>query len=374
MEDPPEEKPPEEGFPLGSKVPIVTAEVIIDKNLTFDEASRCLNTLGKDESGVRYAYLMLSAFDQKLTNIEVILNFKHLLFVDVSGNYLNTDSLQVLSQMPFVIYIKAQRNRIESACLNPMPYLQVLILSRNRITETCDINQPMLQCLDLNYNLIFTPQFDKERLECIKQIEMRGNSMFDLSGTFPDNLENLYLAENHITIFIENDMAKLTNLKILHLRDNQIRKLNGFTRDMVNLTYLNLRKNQINKIRQFRKLACLPALETLIYSENPVAGELKPPGGGGEDDEGGEEVEGEGGAVEDPTRVPVLVLLPNLKRINKLPVGFEEKEEAFETKDKKYEEIMNEESSEDEVEPPTTTDFTTDYNTTTADLEDYDDV
>ena len=64
---------------------------------------------------------------RKLTNIAIVLNFKHLLFVDVSGNFLTLDSLQVLSQMPYVIYIKAQRNRIESAALDPMPYLQVIL-------------------------------------------------------------------------------------------------------------------------------------------------------------------------------------------------------------------------------------------------------
>ncbi|GJQ73355.1 hypothetical protein Trydic_g14713, partial [Trypoxylus dichotomus] len=99
-------------------------DTVLERILTFEEASKCLNTLGKDESAVRYAYLMISPIDRKLTDISMILNFKHLLFIDVSGNILTLDRLQVLSEMPYVLYIRAQRNMIESAGLNPMPYLQ----------------------------------------------------------------------------------------------------------------------------------------------------------------------------------------------------------------------------------------------------------
>ncbi|KAK9681323.1 hypothetical protein QE152_g38397 [Popillia japonica] len=333
-------------------------QVVTEKVLTFEEASKCLNTLGKDESAVRYAYLMISPLDRKLTNIAMILNFKHLLFIDVSGNFLTLDGLQVLSEMPYVLYIKAQRNMIESAALNPMPYLQVLSLSRNCITETCDINQPMMQCLDLNYNQIYTAQFDVARTEALKQLEMRGNQLFDISGSFPLGLENLYLAENKIARFCENDLGRLVNLKILHLRDNQIRKLNGFSENLVNLKYINLRQNKITqirklngfsenlvnlkyinlrqnkitKVRQFRKLDKLPSLETLVVLQNPVSGgdtrdaEI-------EEDEDAEIDEEE--RLEDMIRVPILILLPNLKRINKVAVTHEEREEAYETKEER---------------------------------------
>ncbi|KAF2892785.1 hypothetical protein ILUMI_13387, partial [Ignelater luminosus] len=139
-----------EGFlqePMGE---LLKETIIIEKNLTFEEASRCLNTLGKDESGMRYAYLMITATDRKLTNISTILNFKHVLFVDVSGNFLNLESLQVLVDMPYMILLKAERNRVESAALLVMPFLQVLCLNKNQILETCDINQPMLEYLELN--------------------------------------------------------------------------------------------------------------------------------------------------------------------------------------------------------------------------------
>lgn len=81
--------------------------------------------------------------------------------------------------------------------------------------------------------------------------------------------------ENKITKINPVDISKLVNLKFLHLRDNQIRKLNGFSSALENLKYLNLRQNKINKFRQFVKLKCLPNLETLIVSGNPVAGKCR---------------------------------------------------------------------------------------------------
>lgn len=119
------------------------AKVIEEKILSFDEASRCLSVLGKDESGSRYAYLMITVTDRyhkteksflcggknsflrKLTNVRTILNFKHVLFVDVAGNFLDLDALQVLTELPYLILLKADRNITESAALNPAPFLQV---------------------------------------------------------------------------------------------------------------------------------------------------------------------------------------------------------------------------------------------------------
>ncbi|KAJ8941317.1 hypothetical protein NQ318_017857 [Aromia moschata] len=369
-----EEKPlAGEGVTVPPTPHFVIDVVIKERKLTFEEASQCLNTLGKDESGVRYAYLMITAREKKLTDVSTILNFKHVLFLDLGGNHLDLNALQVLSGMAFLIYLKAERNRVESAALDPMHYLQVLILSMNQITETCDINQPLLENLELAENLIYTVQFDAERLANLKFLNLKANHLIDLSGTFPPCLERLYVAQNDI-IKLNMDCYNLRNLRILHLRDNNIRKLNGFTEELEHLTYLNVRGNKIHKVRQFRKLACLPRLDTLILLENPLYGlpeaqqdEEAPKG---EEDEEAAEDEEEAEGEEEPTpvdkmRLPLLVLLPRLKRINKEPVRFEEKEAAEAAKKKIEEDIYAEESSEEETEMPTTTDFTTDYTTET---------
>ncbi|CAH0553051.1 unnamed protein product [Brassicogethes aeneus] len=351
-----------------SPVTFLPEVVIKEKKLTFEEASKCLGVLGKDESGIRYAYLMINVSGKKLTDVSVILNFKHILFLDVSINYLTLESLQVLVDMPFVILIKAANNKIESAALGMMPYLQVLVLSKNQITETCDINQPLLDTLDLNHNLICTAQFDVERLEGLKILELRGNHLLDFAGNYPLKLEKLYMANNKITKINIDDLSKLKSLEVLHLRNNFIRKLDGFKTQSLNyLNYLNLRNNHINKMRQFRKLQYLKHLNTLIILGNPVwgedeliKGEDKRGGGGGDDDDEDEAMGEEDEKVKiDPRRIALLVLLPELKRINKEFVTIDEQELALKVKKEKYEEIMDEENKGNATVAMDTSDYNT---------------
>ncbi|CAG9766660.1 unnamed protein product [Ceutorhynchus assimilis] len=354
---------------------IVTFDAVVEeKSLSYEEACRCLGLLGKDESGVRYAYLSIKAVDRKLTEVSTILNFKHVLFLDLSGNLLNLEALQVLAQMPFLLWLTANRNRVESGALQEMPYLQVLCLSANKIEETCDIAQPMLEKLELEYNQIFTVQFAGDKLPNLKTLDLKGNHLMDLSGTYPKSLEHLYLAKNKITKL--QDLAltpNFSNLTVLFLRDNKIRKLNGFTKYLTKLTYLNLRGNSITKMRQFRKLDCLPNLETLIYTENPVDKKKGEERRGEDDDEDLEEEFGEDGPIKkqdpwDPVRIGVLVLLPKLKRINKIPVSLEERDEAVFIKDIKITQIMLEDSSDEETEPPTTTTYSSEADVTETEL------
>ncbi|XP_031330723.1 leucine-rich repeat-containing protein 23-like [Photinus pyralis] len=131
-------------------------------------------------------------------------------------------------------------------------------------------------------NQIYLSQFESDRLEQLKQLELRGNFLTDLSGSYPASLEALYLAENRIKELTLSS-ADFRRLAVLHLRENYVRKLDGLGRaDLPSLRYLNLRKNKITKFRQFRKLARLPKLETLIVLGNPFYGEEEKPG---EDDE-----------------------------------------------------------------------------------------
>ncbi|CAG9863471.1 unnamed protein product [Phyllotreta striolata] len=340
----------------------ILEELIEERKLTLDEASKGLSTLGKDESGVRYAYLMLTAADMMLTDISVITNYNHLLFVDVRGNLLNLDALQVLADIPFLLFIRAERNRLESAALKPMPYLQVLILNSNAIIETGEIHQRMLHTLELSENQIFTAQFVPDQLESLKELSMAGNHLLDTSGTFPANVEKLYLCRNKIAK-INTNFALLPKLQVLHLRGNNIRKLSGFSPLSENLTYLNLRNNKITKMREFRKLGCLPNLDTLIMSENPVCEQqLKQTAMKGESDRGlttdsdEDEMSGEGDDAPpiDIVRVRLLAMLPDLKRINKEQVGAEERLYAETNKQALLDDVFVDESSEEETEFVTT--------------------
>lgn len=94
--------------------------------LTYSEASECLHNLGKCAvAQCEYAYLSMDVSDKGLTDVSVIPFFKHVRYVNVSGNRLTSEALHVLETMPYLQMLRADRNRLVSAELKPMPYLQV---------------------------------------------------------------------------------------------------------------------------------------------------------------------------------------------------------------------------------------------------------
>nr|XP_033334786.1 leucine-rich repeat-containing protein 23-like [Megalopta genalis] len=281
----------------------------VSRILSFAEAGECLHTLGKCDSGLGYAYLGLNVSNKSLTDIQVILRFRYVLFVDVSGNRLTAEALCVLTKMTYLLMIQADNNRISSAEMEQMPYLQVLTLNKNQLKSTTGISHTLLEILELNHNNIEEVTLNPYDLKNLKTLELRGNILTTTNGIFFPGLICLYLAENQIEKLEGLDI--LVNLKILHLRSNKLSNLDGFDSRCTKLNYLNLRNNEITKISELQKLSCLSALEILIIFENPAIHFR-------EEDE------------ENMYRQIVLAMLPNLVRIDKDPVLYEEKGEARE--------------------------------------------
>ncbi|XP_015440433.1 PREDICTED: leucine-rich repeat-containing protein 23-like [Dufourea novaeangliae] len=277
--------------------------------LTLSEAAECLHTLGKCDSGLGYAYLGLNASNKSLTDIGIILCFKYVLYVDVSGNRLTADALRVLAKMTYLLMIQADRNKVLSAEMVSMPYLQVLTLNKNKLKSTSGISHKLLECLELNHNNIEEVTLNPYDLENLKVLELRGNILTTTNGIFFPGLIRLYLAENQIEKL--EGLEILINLKILHLRSNKLSNMEGFDSRCAKLDYLNLRNNEIAKISELEKLSCLPSLETLVILENPAI----------TDREGDEE---------STYRQIILAMLPNLTRIDKDSVLYEEKRDARE--------------------------------------------
>ncbi|KAF0760340.1 leucine-rich repeat-containing protein 23-like [Aphis craccivora] len=118
--------------------------------LTAVEARKCLNRIGQVGSGLIYAFVQIDIDHRSLTNIEEIINFKYLSFINVSHNNLNLDALDVLRELEYVVVVRADHNNVDSLCLSPMPYLQVLTLNSNRVSSLSGLKQPSLECLELN--------------------------------------------------------------------------------------------------------------------------------------------------------------------------------------------------------------------------------
>lgn len=171
------------------------------------------------------------------------------------------------------------------------------------------ISHPLLECLELNGNSIKEVTLNPYELENLRTLELRGNMLVTTNGIFFPALICLYLAENQIEKL--ECLEILVNLKILHIRSNNLSNLDGFDSRCGKLKYLNIRNNKIIKLSELEKLKCLPALETLIILENPALGDTEI-------------------AEESTYRHIVLAMLPNLIRLDKDPVLYHEKKEAKE--------------------------------------------
>ncbi|XP_045781586.1 leucine-rich repeat-containing protein 23-like [Maniola jurtina] len=300
-----------------------------ERRLNRSEVSVRLSLLGKTAEGDGYTYLKASCTGMNLTNISAIKSFQHLQFVDVSNNSLDLESLQEVTELPFLILIHADKNLLNSAALKKMKYMQVMIMNNNSITSVHDVYQPELCTLEVGYNKIKKIQFDY-KMPNIKCLDFRYNLVQDISDFDFPNLDSLYLAGNKITTLV--GIERLVNLRILHVRNNPIKLLYGFHPGLKKLQYLNLRNCRVASLRQVKKLRVLPALETLILKGCPYMG------GTGEEDQdaAGEEEDTE-------LRVEILAALPRLKRLNKGVFTPEERAEAKELLKQWIEEGENDE-------------------------------
>ncbi|NWI43209.1 LRC23 protein, partial [Picathartes gymnocephalus] len=235
-----------------------------------------------------------------LTDISLLERFIHLRYVDLSKNKLK--DLAPLSSLTQLLWLKVDGNLLTSASMQELPYLQVISFDRNCITDLEGIAHPLLANLSLKENKIQTVLgLSHDQLFSLQVLELRGNKIETTAGLGVSKLKKLYLAKN--TICSLEGLEEFEQLETLHLRDNKLEALNGFSDRMKCLQYLNLRSNGIRSFREAEKLQVLPMLQALVLMDNPCA--------------------------EEPDyRLEVLSRLPQLQRLDKESIEEEEREEA----------------------------------------------
>ncbi|XP_002712890.3 leucine-rich repeat-containing protein 23 [Oryctolagus cuniculus] len=229
-----------------------------------------LSLLCKTGSGLAHAYVKLEVKERDLTDISLLRSYIHLRYVDISENHL-TD-LSPLNYLTHLLWLKADSNQLRSVQLNELPYLQIASFAYNQIIDTEGIAHPRLRSLDLKGNRIqMVTGLDPQKLNSLHTLELRGNQLKSTLGINLPKLKNLYLAQNMLKKV--EGLENLTNLTTLHLRDNQIETLSGFSKEMKSLQYLNLRGNMVTDLTELAKLRDLPKLRALVLLDNPCADE-----------------------------------------------------------------------------------------------------
>ncbi len=245
-------------------------EPIPPKLLTQEDINEGISLLCKIGTGLAHAFVRLDIRDRELTDISLLNTFHHLRYIDMSVN--SVKDISGLNNLTHLLTLKAEKNLLRSAALDELPYLQQANFAHNRIKTTEGIYHPLLETLSLSWNSIkAVTGLEPERLTMLHTLELRSNVLTSTKGLVIPTLKNLYLAQNKIKTL--EDLDKLENLQLLHMRDNQVDSLDGFSEKMRSLQYINLRANQITNRKELLKLKVLPILRALILVECPISDE-----------------------------------------------------------------------------------------------------
>ncbi|XP_029437570.1 leucine-rich repeat-containing protein 23 [Rhinatrema bivittatum] len=240
-------------------------EPLLPMPLTEEIMKEGLSLLCKTGNGLAHAYVKLEAKDRELTDISILSTYIHLRYVNISQNYLQ--DLSPLNSLTHLLWLKADQNRLVNAYMEDLPYLQIASFSLNRINDPGGIGHPRLESLNLSGNEIATVSgMEFRKLENLHTLELRANKLQSTAGILLPNLRNLYLAQNSITKL--EGLEGLIQLRTLHLRDNQLESLDGFSESMKSLQYLNIRGNKIESLVEMQKLSCLKSLRALALLDN----------------------------------------------------------------------------------------------------------
>ncbi|KAI8612788.1 hypothetical protein BC830DRAFT_1135150 [Chytriomyces sp. MP71] len=272
--------------------------------LTTEAVGQHISLLARTGNGLSHAYTRLEIHGKPIENIDVLENYLHLRYIDLSENAIvDIGSLQSLE---YLLSIDFHANKIKKipAGLDKRKYLQQANFAKNLLESIEVQNWPMLAWINLNENKL--PELKLAEFGELLHLEARNNKITTTKGINARKLEKLYLAGNHLTGI---DLDDKPNLQILHLRDNKITSLDGFNETQKSLTYLNLRNNLIETLEEIGKLSTLPNLKALNLTDNPVT---KLPN----------------------YRIETIYRIKTLEKLDKEPITEEEKEEAEQLKPK----------------------------------------
>ncbi|CAI5647653.1 leucine-rich repeat-containing protein 23 isoform X2 [Oreochromis niloticus] len=276
------------------------------QHLTQEIISQGLSLLCRTGNGLAHAFVKLNLQKRGLDDIAAINSYIHIRFLDLSNNHLA--DLSPLSSLTQLLWLKVDNNAV--MCFKEQPfaqltYLQWLSIAMNQLTDVDGLVGPALESLNLTGNRIQRLNgFQYGSFANLVTLELRGNHLETTDGINLPHLQQLYLAQNAIKRL--EGLEKLERLTTLHLRDNQLESLDGLSPSMKCLQYLNARGNAIIDENALRYIGFLSqSLRVLVLSGNPVA----------ENSE---------------YRINVLILVPQLERLDKNPVFPEDRAEAWE--------------------------------------------
>eukprot|EP00927_Polykrikos_kofoidii_P025669 TRINITY_DN23029_c0_g1_i1.p1 TRINITY_DN23029_c0_g1~~TRINITY_DN23029_c0_g1_i1.p1 ORF type:complete len:1171 (-),score=203.23 TRINITY_DN23029_c0_g1_i1:29-3394(-) len=245
-------------------------------NLCEDPVCLEVETLYERLSNIGYtpsrqhAYLRADLSSLALTSVAALRGYKHLQFLNLSGNRLRT--LEPLGELTSLLHLNASFNLlIRTQSMTAPDALETIDLSYNMISDMGDWHvHRYLRELNLRGNFI-----DRIGLGLKKNFELR---MLDFSENFLariENLENLglrtlYVAQNRLSSL--EGVSTLTKLQVLNARHNNITSLSALrSQDLPRLRRCCVADNRLSKMSEVEGLAAFEFLCDVFLAPNPVA-------------------------------------------------------------------------------------------------------
>nr|XP_061824855.1 leucine-rich repeat-containing protein 9-like isoform X4 [Nerophis lumbriciformis] len=186
--------------------------------------------------------------------------------------YLNYNHIESIMprQKTFLTNRQMLHNKVHSS-----GYGQQTLCKGSRNVAPTVILEPLmssLEVLHLSYNGISNmANLELSRLTNLKTLFLKGNEISQVEGLEGlQQLRELMLDRNRIRALYENSFISQKVLLELHLTENRIRELNHLY-PLVELRKLYLGMNKLQDIAELDKLEVLPSLTELSVVGNPVA-------------------------------------------------------------------------------------------------------
>jgi Leucine-rich repeat (LRR) protein len=237
--------------------------------LKADVISKYLSefTYSEDKQGMQFVRLDVS--DKKVDNLDkAIIEFKHLRYLNFENNGI-TD-WAILQGFENLVHLNLNNNKIKNLTAfiteEGFPKLQKLELANNSISELVPLTASKIEYLDLSNNGLekYETWIGHPSIKIFKAVKTKVKTMTILSNM--PALEEAYLGGTSINSF--SGYENLPALKVLHLRDTKISKIEEELPELASIETINLRRTGFNSldnlknIFQFTTLKNLNVLET----------------------------------------------------------------------------------------------------------------
>uniref|UniRef100_UPI0037E720CB leucine-rich repeat-containing protein 40 n=1 Tax=Semicossyphus pulcher TaxID=241346 RepID=UPI0037E720CB len=150
--------------------------------------------------------------------------------------------------------------------------LQKLNLCHNKLSSLPDSLAKLtnVKLLDCSNNQLTDIPASLSEMPVLEQVYLRHNKLRNLPKLTAPMLQELYVGNNQIEQLETEQLACLTSISLLELRDNKIKTLPEQITLMSTLTRLDLTNNDISMLPA--SLSLLPNLKVLLLEGNPLRG------------------------------------------------------------------------------------------------------